>query len=245
MKAWPPSWRSVVPNIPELKGSFRRAFDAGLLGLYLGAHRDQRAGGRTPRTRYRSLVDEGHRTSARAAVRGDQHLVLVTGRGAGRGLAACADDPQRPRRRCRRPRRSGRARVPFRTRWARRARRTGVGLFARWTCDAGFSFWSWAALATTRQSEGERDEKRNILGSIHDGARSGGATMCCCGLWRKACRAIHARRREEAPARFSPGPALPWALGGQWGLPGTPQDYGPAGGLVPALDEPPECPSTA
>src|SRR4029450_10499173 len=54
MKAWPPSWRSVVPNIPELKGSFRRAFDAGLLGLYLGAHRDQRAGGRTPRTRYRS-----------------------------------------------------------------------------------------------------------------------------------------------------------------------------------------------
>jgi hypothetical protein len=155
MKAWPPSWRSVVPNIPELKGSFRRAFDAGLLGLYLGAHRDQRAGGRTPRTRYRSLVDEGHRTSARAAVRGDQHLVLVTGRGAGRGLAACADDPQRPRRRCRRTRRSGRARVPFRTRWARRARRTGIALFARWTCDAGFPFGPglpWPQLANPRAS---------------------------------------------------------------------------------------------
>jgi hypothetical protein len=203
----------------------------GLLGLHLGAHRDQRAGGRTPRTRYRSLVDEGHRTSAGAAVRGDQHLILVTSRGAGRGLAACTDDAQRPRRRCRR---TGRAGVPFRTRWARRARRTGIALFARWTGDAGFSFWSWAALATTRQSEGERDEKRSplrVLESIHDGARSGGATMCCCRLWRKA---IHARRKE-APARLSPGPALPWALGGQWGLPGTPQDYGPAGGLVPAL----------
>jgi hypothetical protein len=137
--------------------------------------------------------------------------------------------------------------APFRTRWARRtrrARRTGIALFARWTGDPGFPFWSWAALATTRQSEGERDEKRNILGSIHDGARSGSATMCCCGLWRKACRAIHAQRRE-APARFSPGPALPWALGGQWGLPGTPQDYGPAGGLVPALDEPTQCATTA
>jgi hypothetical protein len=42
--------------------------------------------------------------------------------------------------------------------------------------------------------------------------------MCCCRLWRKA---IHARRRE-APARLSPGPAFPWALGGQWGLAGTP-----------------------
>jgi hypothetical protein len=119
--------------------------------LYLGAHRDQRAGGRTPRTRCRSLVDQGHRTSAGAAVRGHQHLILVTGRGAGRGLAACTDDPQRPRRRSRRTRRSGRAGVPFRTRWARRTRRprrTGIALFARWTGDPGFPFWSWAALAT-------------------------------------------------------------------------------------------------
>jgi hypothetical protein len=220
--------------------------------LYLGAHRDQRVGGRTPRTRYRPLVDEGHGTSAGAAVRGHQHLILVTGRGAGRGLAACTDDPQRPRCRSRRTRRPGRARVPFRTQWARRtrrARRTGIALFARWTGDPGFPFWSWAALATTRQSEGERDEKRNpfrwhVRGSIHDGARSGGATTCCCGLWCKACPAMHARRRE-APARFSPGPALPWALGGQWGLPGTPQGYGPAGGLVPALVEPTRYASTA
>jgi hypothetical protein len=93
--------------------------------LHLGAHRDQRGGGRTPRTRYRSLVDEGHRTSAGAAVRGDQHLILVTSRGAGRGLAACTDDAQRPHRCCRCTGRSGRAGVPFRTRRARRARGPG------------------------------------------------------------------------------------------------------------------------
>src|SRR5262245_66679640 len=145
-------------------GTFRRPLGAGLLGLYLGAHRDQRAGGRTPRTRYRSLVDEGHRTSAEAAIRGHQHLILVAGRRAGRGLAACADHPQRPRRRCRRAGRSGRASLPFRTRWARRTRRTRrtwIALLARWTGDAGFSFWSRATLATTRQSKGEPDEKRH------------------------------------------------------------------------------------
>jgi hypothetical protein len=201
------------------------ALSAGLLGLRLGAHRDQGGGGRTPRTRYRSLVDEGHRTSAGAAVRGDQDLILVAGRGAGRGLAACTDDAQRPRRRCRCTGRSGRSGVPFRTRRASRARRTRIALFARWTGDAGFSLWSWAALATTRQSEGERDEKRNALrwhvpGSIHDVARSGGATMCRCRLWRKACQSMP---DAERPRRdFHRGQRSHGLFGGQWGLPGTP-----------------------
>jgi hypothetical protein len=190
------------------------------LGLYLGAHCDQRASGRAPRTRYRSLVDEGHCTSAGAAIRRHQHLILVAGRGTGRRLAACANHPQRPRRRCRRARRSGRARLPFRTWWARRtrrARRTWIALLARWTGDAGFSFWSRAALATARQSKGERNEKRHpvcwhVLGSIHDGARSGGATMCCYAPQRKACRAC---AMERGPGEAVTGASAPMgSLGG-------------------------------
>ena len=188
--------------------------------MYLGAHRDQGAGGRTPRTRYRSLVDEGHCTSAGAAIRSHQHLILIAGCVTGRGLAACADHPQRPRRRCCGPRRSGRARLPFRTRWARRtrrARRTWIALLARRTGDTGFSFRSWAALATARQTKGERDEKRHpvrwrVLGSIHDGARSGGATMCCYGLQRKACDACAMQR---GPGEAFTGASAPMgSLGG-------------------------------
>jgi hypothetical protein len=46
--------------------------------------------------------------------------------------------------------------------------------------------------------------------------------------------------REGPGEVFTGALALPWALRGQWGLPGTPQGYRPAGGLVPA-DASPSC----
>jgi hypothetical protein len=48
--------------------------------------------------------------------------------------------------------------------------------------------------------------------TIHDGARSGGATMCCYGLQRKACRAC---AMERGPGEAFTGASAPMgSLGG-------------------------------
>ena len=140
----------------------------------LGADRDQRAGGGAPGwTRHRSFVDEGHRTSAGAAIRAHQHLILVTRRRAGRALATYAHDPQRAGR-SRRTSRPGRTRIAFRPRGPGRSGRTRLTLLADRAGDAWLSLWSLRPLPAIRQAEAERDDERDSFHPripIHD--RSG------------------------------------------------------------------------
>ena len=61
-----------------------------VLGRRFRTHHHERAGGGAPGASDRSFVDQCHRTSARTAVRDDEHLVLVALRSAGGGLAVGA-----------------------------------------------------------------------------------------------------------------------------------------------------------
>lgn len=62
---------------------------------YLRAHGYKWAGPRATRARCRSLVDESHSTSARAAVGGDQDLILITCRYTGTRTAIDTDNANR------------------------------------------------------------------------------------------------------------------------------------------------------
>lgn len=135
---------------------------------YLRAHGYKWAGPRATRARCRSLVDESHSTSARAAVGGDQDLILITCRYTGTRTAIDTDNANRisASRICR-SRGTGRARLASfapRTGWSR------FPPFARWTCGTRFSLWPFGTLTAARQTKGECNHEPNAFSS-HDDPR--------------------------------------------------------------------------
>jgi len=132
----PEHFLALVPCATQLRRCFR-------------AHNYQRACGGASWTSGRSLVDKGHSTPARTAVCDDQNLVLVTLASARCSLAVGAHDPQRAFTGCGCcARRSGRtlcALRPWRSRWARRTRRTGFAFFPGRPGRAGLPLWPLSA----------------------------------------------------------------------------------------------------
>jgi hypothetical protein len=135
---------------------------------YFRTDRYKWAGAGATGARSRSLVDERHGTSARSAVCGDEHFILVTCRCTCTRAAINTDNAKRiySGRSCR-SRRTGRTGLAFfasRTGWPRRP---WFPLFARWTRSARFSLWSLGTLTTARQAKRERNYESNAFGS-HD-----------------------------------------------------------------------------
>jgi hypothetical protein len=135
---------------------------------YFRTDRYKWAGTGATGARSRALVDECHGTSARAAVGGNEHFILVTSRCTCACAAIDTDNANRiyTSRTCR-SRRAGRTGLAFfasRTGWPRRS---WFPLFARWTCSACFSLWSLRALTAARQAKRERNHECNAFDS-HD-----------------------------------------------------------------------------
>ena len=130
---------------------------------YFRTDRYKWAGAGAAGARSRSLVDECDGTSARAAVCGDEHFILVTCRCT---CTRAAIDTDNAKRIC-----SGR------TCWSRRTglaffasrtscpRRSWFSFFARWTRGARFSLWSLGALTAARRAKRERNYESNAFGS--------------------------------------------------------------------------------
>jgi len=133
------------------------------LRRYLRADGHQRAV--AGQARSRSLVDECHGTSARAAVCGDEHFILVTCCCTCTRAAIDTDNAKRicSGRTCR-SRGTGRTGLASRTSWPWRS---WFPLFARWTRSARFSLWSLGALTAARQAKRERNYESNAFCS-HD-----------------------------------------------------------------------------
>jgi hypothetical protein len=126
------------------------------LWRYFRAHGYKWAGFTDP-ARSRSLVNERHSASARTAVGGDEHLILITCRCT---CSRAAIDTKNSNCILRCGRRTGRTGLAFfasRTGWSRRP---GFPLFAGWTCGACFSLRaSGTFLGAARQAKAERKDQ--------------------------------------------------------------------------------------
>jgi hypothetical protein len=130
-----------------------------VLGRRFRTHHHERASGGAPGASDRSFVDQCHRTSARATVCDDKHLVLVALRSACGGLAVGARNADGAVRRgsARRPRRTFRALRARRSWWANRSCRTGLALFTRRPDRAGISLGARRALPTACHANRDGD----------------------------------------------------------------------------------------
>jgi hypothetical protein len=133
------------------------------LRRYLRAHGYKWTCPGAARARCRSLVDERHGTSARAAVGADEHLILITYRCTCCRAAIDTDNPNFAA--LSGGRRTGRTGLTFlasRSAWSWRPR---FPLFAGWTCGTRFSFWPFGALTAACQAKRDRNHESNAFRS--------------------------------------------------------------------------------